>query len=348
MKNLGLSLSDTYWLSPAELDLTWEDVNLFENGDKTIHFHSSDGRIHYSNQRDASLGGNLEKESVRENGIWYLDKFSDTKYKDGLQNVNEGFVSMLHDLQGFAEYTSYEVLSDAEKNDKCRCKYFTSPELELIPAFEVTGGYSLLDDYDGKKELEKFVRICTHYGLAEGYVRHFLDYMLMTDFIITNSDRHWYNFGILRDTETLRFVSMAPIFDNGNSMFYNMYSTMNRASLLRLEDNGIIKQEVKRLDLVRDRSVVNAKLLPTPAQVEDYYREHGIDKERVDIITRSYSNKLDLFMEYQYGLPVNYNTEMYDYISEYPVNSQKLNKKFFEERPELMNEEIRKELTTRR
>ena len=121
----------------------------------------------------------------------------------------------------------------------------------------------------------------------------------MTDFIITNSDRYWYNFGILRDTETLRFVSMAPIFDNGNSMFYNIYSPMNRASLLRLEDNGIIKQEVKRLDLVKDRSIVDATKLPTPAQVGDYYKEHGIEKERVDIITRSYSNKLDLFMEYQ-------------------------------------------------
>lgn len=121
----------------------------------------------------------------------------------------------------------------------------------------------------------------------------------MTDFIITNSDRHWYNFGILRDTETLRFVSMAPIYDNGNSMFYNIYSPLNRASLLRLEDNGIIKQEVKRLDLVQDRDIINISLLPTPSQVEEYYLNHAIDKERVNIITRSYSNKLDLFMEYQ-------------------------------------------------
>ena len=137
--------------------------------------------------------------------------------------------------------------------------------------------------------------------LDRDYVQSFLDYMIMTDFIITNSDRHWHNFGILRDVETLRFISLAPIYDNGNSMFYDIYSPMNRASLLRLEDNGIIKQEVKRLELVKNRGLVDYALLPTPQAVRDYYLEHGIDTDRVNIITKSYSNKLDLFMEFQRG-----------------------------------------------
>lgn len=344
MKNLGLSLSDTYWLSPAEFDLTWEDVNLFKHGEKTVHFHSGNGRIHYSTQKDASLGGNLEKKSVRKDGIWYLNKFSDSKYPDGLQNVNEGFASMFHSMQGFDEYTSYEILSDSEPNGISSCKYFTNENLELIPAFEVTGGYSYDNEYDGGKELSKFIRICENSGLSKDYVIRFLDYMLMTDFIITNSDRHWYNFGILRDPETLRFVSMAPIYDNGNSMFYNIYSPMKRASLLRLEDNGIIKEEVKRLDLVHDRSLVDFASLPTPAQVEDFYRSHGIDEDRVRIITESYSNKLDLFMEFQYGIPIGYNTEMYDYISEVPVVKQQFNPAFFKERPQMLTDEIRSKI----
>ena len=56
MKNLGLSLTDTYWISPAELDLTWEEVNLFDNGEDKIDFHDGEGRIHYSNSKDAALG----------------------------------------------------------------------------------------------------------------------------------------------------------------------------------------------------------------------------------------------------------------------------------------------------
>ena len=49
MKNLGLSLTDTYWICPSDADLTWEDVNLFQNGGRSITFHDGEGRIHYSN-----------------------------------------------------------------------------------------------------------------------------------------------------------------------------------------------------------------------------------------------------------------------------------------------------------
>ena len=31
LKNLGLSLTDYYWISPVDSGLTWQDVNLFEN-----------------------------------------------------------------------------------------------------------------------------------------------------------------------------------------------------------------------------------------------------------------------------------------------------------------------------
>ena len=301
MKNLALSLTDAYWLSPAELDLSWDDVNLFKNGDKTIHFHSSDGRVHYSNQKDTSLGGNLDKYSHRIDGVWYLNKYSDSKYKDGLQNINESFATLLHKQQNFKENVPYTLDTDSNGISICRCEYFTDENTELIPAFEVTGGYDPYSEYDGQKEYEKFIKTCADFGLDRDYVQSFLDYMIMTDFIITNSDRHWHNFGILRDVETLKFISLAPIYDNGNSMFYDIYSPMNRASLLRLEDNGIIKQEVKRLELVYNRGLVDYALLPTPQAVRDYYLEHGIDTDRVNIITKSYSNKLDLFMEFQRG-----------------------------------------------
>ena len=31
LKNLGLSLTDYYWICPVDSDLRWEDVNLFDN-----------------------------------------------------------------------------------------------------------------------------------------------------------------------------------------------------------------------------------------------------------------------------------------------------------------------------
>ena len=43
--------------------------------------------------------------------------------------------------------------------------------------------------------------------------------MLVFDAVIYNEDRHFGNFGILRDNHTGQIISPAPIFDNGISLF---------------------------------------------------------------------------------------------------------------------------------
>jgi hypothetical protein len=149
--------------------------------------------------------------------------------------------------------------------------------------------------------------------------------MIMIDFITTNADRHWDNFGILRDPDTLKFVSMAPIYDNGNSMFFDIPQYMNRASLLRLEDNGIDKLEINRLQLVHNKTLVNASLLPTPEEVKKYYLERSIESQKAKMIADSYSNKLDLFLEFQHDIPISYDREMYYYLDEVPYVKQRPN-----------------------
>ena len=42
--------------------------------------------------------------------------------------------------------------------------------------------------------------------------------MIALDFIITNEDRHYGNFGILRDPVTLKVKGFAPMFDCGASL----------------------------------------------------------------------------------------------------------------------------------
>ena len=41
--------------------------------------------------------------------------------------------------------------------------------------------------------------------------------MYILDFLIMNEDRHLNNFGIIRDANTLEWIDIAPIFDNGMS-----------------------------------------------------------------------------------------------------------------------------------
>ena len=52
--------------------------------------------------------------------------------------------------------------------------------------------------------------------------------MLVFDAVIYNEDRHFGNFGVLRDNRTGKIISPAPIFDNGLSLFnYAMDNDIN-------------------------------------------------------------------------------------------------------------------------
>ena len=48
-----------------------------------------------------------------------------------------------------------------------------------------------------------------------------VDKMLICDFILANKDRHFNNFGVIRNVETLEFEKVAPIFDNGCSLWFD-------------------------------------------------------------------------------------------------------------------------------
>jgi len=45
--------------------------------------------------------------------------------------------------------------------------------------------------------------------------------MIVVDFIIANTDRHLENFGFIRNVDTLKWLGMGPIFDNGKSLWFD-------------------------------------------------------------------------------------------------------------------------------
>ena len=55
-------------------------------------------------------------------------------------------------------------------------------------------------------------------GIPRTKTEKYFSYLYITDFIISNSDRHLNNYGIMRDSNTLKVINFAPIFDNGNSV----------------------------------------------------------------------------------------------------------------------------------
>ncbi len=108
---------------------------------------------------------------------------------------------------------------------------------------------SLEEDLERKEMLcnavstyEHFIHVCTAHGLSELEVRSFLEYQILTDFVLTNTERHLNNFGVLRNSRTLKFVRMAPIFDSGN---YDSHARTDQESLCYDGKRGCRKRGVK-------------------------------------------------------------------------------------------------------
>lgn len=53
------------------------------------------------------------------------------------------------------------------------------------------------------------------------FLKCLINKMIVCDFIIANKDRHFNNFCIIRDVNTLKFIGVALIFDNGCSLWYD-------------------------------------------------------------------------------------------------------------------------------
>ena len=96
------------------------------------------------------------------------------------------------------------------------CEDFVTSDTELIPAWRIM--------QTQKKEnnvsvYQHFLSCCEKLGIKD--VVRFLDRMIVLDYIIANEDRHFNNFGVLRNAETLEWIGMAPIYDSGSSLGYD-------------------------------------------------------------------------------------------------------------------------------
>jgi len=126
-----------------------------------------------------------------------------------MQPFNEVLASMICERLGF-HHVTYTL--DIVKNkvvSKCEC--FINTNTELIPAHQILHNMS-----EKENAYEKYIQILEEKGIEN--VREKLENMFLLDYLILNEDRHLNNFGIIRDVNTLKWLDMAPLFDNGQSL----------------------------------------------------------------------------------------------------------------------------------
>ncbi len=299
-RNLGLSLTDTYWICPVEAELSWDQVKLYRMADQNDNepdIIPYSGRASYD--PNASLSGQMDKYWDMTQDVPMLCKKAYRAF--GQQAVNEVFASELHQRQnagiGFVDY-SIRDLGDGGK--EARCAAFTSETVEFVSAFEVIRSRKAQNNVS---PYDSFIDICADRGIDADIVRRYLDYQTLTDFIITNTDRHLLNFGVLRNADTLELIAPAPIFDSGNSMFFAEPggTPLTAAQIIRSRITAIRNTEAEMLKLVKHRDIVDIHVLPSPDEVRTFYISHGIPEERSGFIADCYMEKLGLFESFTRG-----------------------------------------------
>lgn len=214
-----LSLSDQYWVKGVEEEISWESINFFDN-----EFSEDIGKILFNggktalnlnlNTPDMTSNGNYEKRWKIIDGERYLLKAGSKIYNQ--EPFNELIATKLYErLLNKDEYVEYSVIFDDDKAIS-KCKNFITKETELVPAWKINEYYEFLDDED---KYTHYIRCLNNLGIKDAET--LTDKMIVCDYIIANKDRHFNNFGVIRDVNTLKFIGVAPIFDNGCSLWYD-------------------------------------------------------------------------------------------------------------------------------
>ena len=210
---LGLSLNDSYWVVPKDFNGTFKRYNLYENPlDEILEFVAYTGHVYANNNRkfttspEFTTGGMLRKAWHREeDGTLYL-------YKTG----SEGYSNA--GKEPYSEYLAYEIAQkmglNCVKYDlvkykgylATKCEIFTNIDTSYVPIGRIvtSGGLEACIDY--------------YDSLGQEFSNEIRS-MLVFDALIYNEDRHFGNFGVLRDNKTGEVFAPAPIFDNGLSLF---------------------------------------------------------------------------------------------------------------------------------
>ena len=300
--NLGLSLTDYYWIRPMGSGLTWEDVNLFDNDFKenlllgNISYNDDEVREY---QPNSSLQGNLEKTWIIDNGIRKLVKGNHDIYSS--ESINEVIIGDAIKAQG-RDSVSYSLLHiDGKDYDYgCISDLFTSQQKELVSAYAVITSEQKPNNIS---RYEHFINLCDKNGIDRNVVREYLEFEILIDFIFSNRDRHLTNISVLRDAESLKFISMAPIYDSGKSMMVERdIVPITDKYVLSQQAQGFKESELELLKYVQNRKLVDISLLPDVDYIEDMYRKDSqVSEERIKFVSEMYCRKIDMYEKFAAG-----------------------------------------------
>jgi len=272
-KCYGLSLSDQYWICPKDSGLRWESVNFFQNdfskdvGEILFGHEPADRKRINLTSPDNTSDGWLRKKWIIADGNRFLMKGGSGLTQQ--EPFNEVIASAIMRRLDIA-HVNYTVTFDGGKPYSL-CENFVTPDTELIPAWRVMQTQKQSNNHSDR---EHFLHCCETLGVTG--VKQALDKMLTVDYIISNEDRHFNNFGLVRNADTLEWLGFAPVYDSGTSLWHN---TPYVGSSVECKPFG--NNHAKQIKLVEDLSWFDFRTLD------------GLDGEIIEIFSKAEPERID-------------------------------------------------------
>jgi len=267
-KSFGLSLSDQYWICPLGGGLKWSNVNFFHNSFSDDVGNLLFGKMELSNLKAVSLlspdntsDGVLKKKWKIIDGKRCLIKGGSKPWNQEV--ANEVLASRICNRLGIP-FINYEII-EIDDIKYCVCEDFITGDTELVTAWHIK---NLIKKDNSTSDYDSFIAKAEELGIKD--VRRRIDMMIVLDFIIVNTDRHYNNFGLIRNADTLEWMSVAPIYDSGTSMWCKELPEEIDAKDLRIESKPFRSKHINQIKLVKDFSWLDIDALDG---IEDEYAE---------------------------------------------------------------------------
>ncbi len=297
----GLSLSDQYWICLENSGLQWEKINFFENGlSDDVGNLLFGGKITGAKpdllSPDITTDGRLKKRWKIIGDKRHLLKGGTGPFHQ--EPLNEVLASAMLDRLNIP-HVEYTLLWENGLPYSV-CEDFIGTDSELVSAFQICETKPFEPGVD---LYAHFLDCCDTLGIPG--MRTSLDQMLAVDFLIANSDRHYGNFGAVRDADTLEWIGPAPLFDNGTSLWCG---TINRFINPEAETKSVTfyQTHIDQLDLVATFDWLDLPALDGIADEFASVLEGSpfIDEERRQFLCQALGRRIEMLGEFVQTLEI--------------------------------------------
>lgn len=290
----GLSLSDQYWVKPIDTNLTWKNINFFDNpfsddvGDVLFGANKHKDVLDLSSPDNTSVG-DLKKRWKIIDGKRCLVKGGSNPFRQ--QPLNEVIAAKIMDLLGIS-HVDYSVAWD-QGVPYSVCEDFITRDTELVPAWRIL---KVTKKSNTDSQYQHLLKCCAALGIQN--TAAFLDRMIVLDYIIANEDRHLNNFGAIRDANTLEWLGMAPIYDSGSSLGFDKLPQQMKSEK-NVDCKPFEKRHVEQLGLVTDFGWIDfGKLSGVGNIIDDVFSDNRtaeyIDAVRIKAIKDSVERRINV------------------------------------------------------